>query len=130
MLPNLDSTPTVYVVDDDDGVRKGLRRYLEARGFPVSDYASGSAFLAEVQAPKIGCLVLDFYLPGLTGLEILEQVQSRGWTLPAIIMTGHAHSFLEEQVLRSGAWAFLKKPFEPHVLFSTIEQALCTHSTF
>jgi FixJ family two-component response regulator len=127
-MPNLDPTPTVCVIDDDDSVRKSLRRFLESCRFAVLNYASGNAFLAEMQSPKIGCLVCDFQMPGLNGLETLRLAQSRGWSLPAIIITGVFDASLEQQVLRSGGLALLRKPIEPQVLLSIIDKALRGHS--
>jgi hypothetical protein len=71
MLSNSRESGIICVVDDDEGVRKSFRRYLEVKGLSVRDYCSGEVFLAEMHAPSIGCLVLDFHLPGSTGLEIL-----------------------------------------------------------
>ncbi len=124
MLSNSRESGIICVVDDDEGVRKSFRRYLEVKGLSVRDYCSGEVFLAEMHAPSIGCLVLDFHLRGSTGLEILIRSRSQGWMFPVIMMTGHQSSSLEEQALRSGARAVLRKPIEPHVLFSTIEKAL------
>jgi two-component system, LuxR family, response regulator FixJ len=119
---------TICVVDDDESVRKSLCRFFEAWGLAVREYASGKAFLAEMQAPSIGCLVIDFDLPELNGLEILGRAQSQGWVLPVIMITGDQDSSLEERALRSGVWAFLRKPVDPHVLISTIDKAVRGHS--
>jgi FixJ family two-component response regulator len=124
MQSDPDTAHAVHVVDDDDHVRTALRRFLRACGFAGQDFSSGNDFLAEMQAPGSGCLVLDFNLPGLNGLEVLRHVQSRGWILPVIIVTGSADASVKEQVLQSGAWAFLKKPVDPLVLLSTIEKAI------
>ena len=114
----------VHVVDDDESVRRSWCRLLKACGFAVQDHASGNAFLAVMQVPRGGCLVLDFQMPGLNGLETLTRAQSRGWNLPVIIVTGTPDSSLEEQVRRSGAWAFLRKPIDPDVLLSTVDKAV------
>ena len=93
-------------------------------GFTVASYASGDAFLAEAKQPKLGCLVLDFHMPGLNGLETLKRARLLGWTLPAVFVTGHHTAPLEDQTLRSGACAFLSKPVDPSILIRTIEKAL------
>src|SRR3954462_7701685 len=113
-------TPNVYVVDDDEGVCTALRRYLEACGFAVWTYGSGKAFLAETQPPRNGCLVLDLELPGLSGLEVLGHMQSRGWTLPVIVLSGSSDVSGEEHVLRSGARAFISNPPDSHLLLTTV----------
>ena len=103
---------TIYLVDDNDAVRRSLHRFFEAYGFAVRAYPSGEAFLAEVPTQENSCLILDFHLPGLNGLEILKRVRSQGWYLPVIVLTGNDDSSLEEQVLRLGVKAFLRKPFD------------------
>jgi two-component system response regulator FixJ len=117
------SRAIICLVDDDQAVRASFRLFLEVCGFTVRGYASGNAFLAALE-PEIGCVVLDYHLPGLNGIETLRQVRSQGWLMPAIIMTGGIEARLEEQALRSGAWAFLRKPIDPDVLLITIERAI------
>jgi FixJ family two-component response regulator len=118
----------VCVVDDDGAVRASLRLFLELCGFTVRDYASGDAFLDDLKPLEIGCLLLDFHLPGLNGIETMRQARSRGCLVPAIIMTGSLKERLEEQALRAGAWTFLRKPIDPDVLFATIEKAMHTQN--
>jgi len=117
-----DAASTIYVVDDNDAVRTALRRYLELEGFAVRVFASGNDFLDQ-EPPPAGCLVLDFDLPELNGLEVMRQAQSRGWTLPVIMITGNLHAHMREEALRTGARAFLEKPIDAVVLIATIEKA-------
>jgi FixJ family two-component response regulator len=116
------------VVDYDQAVRASLRVFLELCGFTVRDYASGNALLADLKPLEIGCLLLDFHLPGLNGIETMRQARSLGCLVPAIIMTGSLKERLEEQALRSGAWAFLRKPIDPDVLSTTIQKAMHTQN--
>jgi len=118
----------VHIVDDDESVRRSLCRFLEAYGFAVRCYGTGNAFLADMQTPRYGCLVLDFQMPGLDGLETLARAYSGGWTLPVIIISASQDPFLETQVRRAGAWAFLRKPIDPEILLSTVDKAARGHS--
>ena len=114
---------TIYVVDDDSGVCNGLRRFLGLYGFTVQDYASGNAFLLDWKS-SAGCLVLDYELPRVNGMEIMKQARLQGCFLPIIIMTGNPEGPLEEQAIRAGAWAFLRKPIDPNALLAVIESAI------
>ena len=114
---------TIRLVDDHDGVRTSLRRFLETYGFGVRDYASGEAFLADLPATGRGCLILDYFLPGLDGLEILRQAQSQGCFLPVIMLTGNEDPLLEKLALQSGVRALLKKPTDLYGLASRVEEA-------
>jgi two-component system response regulator FixJ len=113
----------VYVVDDDESVRDSLRALLESYKMIVRDYASADLFLAEVEQPTTGCLVLDLHMQGLTGLGLLRRLRAQGSSLPVIVMTGRGDSSLKENVAQAGAFAFLEKPMTDTVLLSTIENA-------
>jgi FixJ family two-component response regulator len=82
------------------------------------------SLLAETQTPGIGYLVLDLELPGLSGLEVLGYIWSRGWTLPVIVFSGSSDVPGKEDVLRSGARTFMSKPPDSHLLLETIEKAV------
>ena len=113
---------TIFIVDDNDGTRRSLRRFFEIFGFTVRDYASGETFLAELPTSLRGCLILDFNLPGLDGFEILRRVRFQGWHLPVIIVTGSDAP--EEQATRLGASAFFRKPADPNALAAKVIAAV------
>jgi two-component system, LuxR family, response regulator FixJ len=79
---------TVFVVDDDDGVREALGLLLEAEGFAVRTYSSAKGVLGETQVPDNSCLVTDYHMPGMDGLALVDALRTRGNSIPAILMTG------------------------------------------
>jgi FixJ family two-component response regulator len=123
-----DSVSTVYVVDDEVSLRNSLRRLLNMHGITVETYDCAEAFLVDAGHLKHGCLLLDINMPGLTGLELLEQLRSNDWHVPAVLMTaGCLDGYFREQARQVGAFAILEKPLDVHVLLSTIEQAVIQH---
>jgi two-component system, LuxR family, response regulator FixJ len=85
---SLEERPTAYVVDDDDAVRDSIRMLLESQGFTVCTYASGWSFLREARANRNSCLVVDVNMPGMNGLELLDQLRRDGIMVPAIVVYG------------------------------------------
>lgn len=108
----------IAVVDDDEDVRRALRRLLVASGFTVRAYASGEALLAAQDAPD--CLVLDVHLGGMTGPEVYAQLQRSGPAPPVVFIT--AHHEISESIERTGATC-LWKPFDGEALLAAIEGA-------
>ena len=123
MRPTAPPKPTVHVVDDDDGVRESLRFLLEAEGMAVRAYASAAALLA-ADAPPGGCVLTDFHMPGMDGLQLQAALAARGSTLPVIVMTGHADVPVAVRAMKAGAVDFLEKPFLDVQLLGAVRQAL------
>jgi len=115
---------TVFIVDDDDGVRESLAVLLEAGGFNVAQFSSGSAFLAAVKPAQNGCLVLDVRMPGLSGLEVQARLGELSVSLPVIIMTGHGDLKMAVQAMKAGAVDFIEKPYNPENLTAAVRAAL------
>jgi FixJ family two-component response regulator len=113
---------TVYIVDDDEAVRDSLRSLLESYRLTVRDYASADDFLTDEQ-PKVGCLLLDLHMPGMTGLQLLRRLRNDRSRLPVIAITGRSDPTLKKQVAQAGAFALLEKPMSDDVLLWTVKSA-------
>lgn len=113
----------VFVVDDDEGIRTSLSRALRLRGFTVEPFESAQAFLDAYDDSKIGCLVLDYGMPGMSGLELQDHINRKGFPLPIIFITGHGGVPESVQAMKGGAVDFLEKPFRQSVLVERIETA-------
>lgn len=118
------STPTVFVVDDDEAVRKSLAWLIGSVGLAVQAYENADAFLASWTVERPGCLVLDVRMPGMSGLELQDALGRRGSSLPVIIVTGHADVPMAVRALKAGAVDFIEKPFNDQVLLDRIQDAV------
>lgn len=116
-------TPVLLVVDDDVAVLNSLKFCLEIDGFEVQLYASGQELLDEPALPSSGCLVLDYHLPDMTGLEVLARLRSEGVDLPAILITGQPGIPLRRQAAVAGV-AVVEKPVLGNALTEAIRGAL------
>jgi RNA polymerase sigma factor (sigma-70 family) len=117
--------PTVFVVDDDDSVRKSLVRLLKSMGYPARLYASAREFLDDWRHnPTPGCLVLDVQLPGLNGLELQEQLRDSAHPIPIIFITGHGDIPMSVRAMKAGAVDFLAKPFQDEDLLWAVQEAI------
>jgi len=116
--------PIVYVVDDDDGMRRALTLLLSTVGYATEAYARPSEFLAHFKPEEPGCLVLDIRMPGMSGLELQEQLNRTGCMLPIIFITGHGDVPMAVQAMKAGAFEFIQKPFRDQDLLDQINHAL------
>ena len=117
------SKETIFVVDDDEGVRNSLRILLLSAGYKVIAFASAIEFLQADQSMG-ACLVTDIRMPKMSGLELQEELLKRRSTLPVIVITGHGDVPLAVRAMKSGAVDFIEKPFYDEVLLSSISKAL------
>src|ERR1700756_4939210 len=118
------TAPTVFVVDDDEGVRNSLRFLLKSVGLAAHAVGSASEFLATYRPSQPGCLVLDVRMPGMSGLELQEQLNLRGAVVPVIFITGHGDVPMAVEAMQAGAFDFLQKPFRDQDLIDRIQRAL------
>jgi len=119
-----DPAPTIFVVDDDEGVRNSLRFLLKSVGLTTHALASAAEFL-EIYSPRQpGCLVLDVRMPGMSGLELQQQLNLRGAVIPVIFITGHGDIPMAVEAMQQGAFDFLQKPFRDQDLIDRIQRAL------
>ena len=114
---------TVFVVDDDEGVRNGLSFLLRTSGYAVETFSSAIAFLDAYGGCQRGCLLLDVRMPHMTGLELQQELNRRGWSIPTIFITGHATVSSAVAALRAGAFDFIEKPLRDDALIESIARA-------
>ncbi|MGB8063545.1 MAG: response regulator [Candidatus Sulfotelmatobacter sp.] len=120
----LDARPTVFVVDDDISVRESLELLIRCEGWRPETFASAQEFLTRPRALVPSCLVLDFSLPGLNGLELQKRVAVERTDMPIIFITGYGDVPITVQAMKAGAVEFLTKPFRDDVLLRAIRAAL------
>jgi FixJ family two-component response regulator len=117
------ATLRIYVVDDDESARVGLRRLLRSSGFQVEIFGSAQEFLDHGPIENGGLIVLDVWMPGINGLELQKILLAKGSKLPIIFITGFEDSLARSEALKSGAIAFLQKPIDEQTLLGAIEAA-------
>jgi two-component system, LuxR family, response regulator FixJ len=115
---------TVFVVDDDAGVRDSVVEMINVKGIPTRSFSSAEEFLAQYDSSWTGCLVTDVKMEGMTGLQLQQRLNEMGSTLPIIIITGYADVPMAVKAMQSGAVTFLEKPAKDQELSRAIEQAL------
>lgn len=116
--------PKVYIVDDDEAVRRGLGALLTVRGHVVETYASAEDFLARLPAGAAGCALIDLRMPGMGGLELQRELKRRGHALGVVVITGHGDVPVAVAALKAGAVDFLEKPFDSDAILASIAEAL------
>lgn len=118
------SSQLVAVVDDDAAVRHALKFALEFDGLAVCVHDGAGALLADPDLARYGCLVVDYRLPGIDGLELVETLRARGVRAPVIMITGRANRGMRERAERAGVETVLEKPLNDGILGDTIRLAL------
>jgi FixJ family two-component response regulator len=114
---------SIAIVDDEEPVRKALCRLLRLAGLTVETFESGQAFLDSLPAQRPDCLVLDLYMPGLNGLQVLERLRAADVTLPTVVITAHDQAQMRAQCIAAGAAACLPKPLSEQQLLEAIAKA-------
>ncbi len=115
---------TVFIVDDDEGVRDALSMLLGTIGQAHELFASAMEFLESYDESKGGCLVLDIRMPRMSGLDLQEKLNEKGSLLPIIFITGHGDILMAVEAMRRGALDFIRKPFREQDLLDRINEAL------
>jgi two-component system, LuxR family, response regulator FixJ len=113
-------TDCIVVVDDDDAVRDSVGILLETHGFHVRNFASGAEFLSSDVYKIMSCLLIDYHMPDMTGLEVVEELQRLGRSYPTILITGLADDTIIQRALSAGIMAILEKPPPDDVLIDTV----------
>ncbi|MDA9522064.1 histidine kinase [Bradyrhizobium sp. CCBAU 11434] len=114
----------IFVVDDDNHIREGIRKVLEADGRTVEDFATCEAFLEAYHPGREACLLVDAYLPGMGGLELLQHLSHSSHRLPAVMITGNGDVSMAVQAMKAGALDFIEKPFHHSDLRASVDRAL------
>lgn len=116
--------PIVFVIDDEEQVRKSLALLLRSVGIAVETFGTADAFLQDWNPDRSGCVVLDIRLPGMSGLELQEHLSAQDAMVPIIFITGHGDVSSAVRAMRQGAFHFLEKPFSDQELLDNIHRAL------
>ncbi len=115
---------TVHVVDDDAAVRDSLSFLLGFADIGVRTYASAIEFLDHADAAASGCILTDIRMPGMSGLDLVQELKKRGLMRPVIVLTGHADVALAVEAMKAGVMDFIEKPFDDEALLSAVRTAL------
>jgi FixJ family two-component response regulator len=118
------AVPTVFIIDDDDGMRQAIQDLVESVGLRAESFTTGEEFLREQRASDPSCLVLDVRLPQMSGLDFQRKLAETGVQIPIIFITAHGDIPMSVRALKSGAVEFLTKPFRDQDLLDAIQQAL------
>jgi FixJ family two-component response regulator len=115
----------VFLVDDDPSIRKGLGRLLKSAGHTIETFGSAQEFLeADPRCEGPACLVLDIKMPGLTGLDLHQEMLKREYAMPIVFITGHGNIPMSVKAMKEGAVDFLTKPFDEDELLNAVQEAL------
>lgn len=116
----------VIIVDDDEDVRLSTSILLRLDGYDPQTFVSGQELLDGIATLKPGCILLDYRMQGLTGLQVLRALRALGISWPVVLMTGHADTDVGLEALKMGALAFLEKPFPENALLEVLDRAYQT----
>ncbi len=118
------SEATIYIVDDDEAIRKSLALLMRSEGYLAKTCSSAQQFLKSYVPAVPACVVLDVRMPGMSGMELQDLLIKREIHVPVIIMTGHGDISMAVRAMKAGACDFIEKPFENQLLLGRIEEAL------
>jgi len=114
----------VMIVDDDNSIRKSVRRLMKSYGIAVETFASAEEFLGSDRLDKTSCLILDVHMPGISGLELQKRLIASGNAIPVIFITAFADDGARAKAMKAGAVGYLAKPFDDEELLNCIRAAL------
>ena len=124
MAENQTTEPTVFIIDDDASVRKSMSRLLNAAGIRAETFASAEEFLTRDSYKDVGCIILDIRMPGLTGMDLQDELNKSDHPLPIIFITGHGTIPVGVAAMKKGAVDFLPKPVDPGALIEAVKNAI------
>ena len=114
----------IVVIDDDDAVRDSVSTLLEAHGFSVRCFASGPEFLQSDFPGKTACLLLDYHMPDMTGIDLLNELKRRGLSYPTILITGLSDAMIQKRAEAAGVLEVLRKPTPHKVILDAVRNAI------
>ena len=112
----ISQTSTIFVVDDEPAVRKSIKLILQRTGFPIELFESAVDFLEQFDSLRAGCLITDVRMPGMDGMQLLKQLESRNARLPILMLSAHGDIRMAVRAMKLGAIDFLEKPVDPNTL--------------
>jgi two-component system response regulator FixJ len=118
------STPTVFVIDDQEAVRHALGEMLQVFGYAVETHASADAFLKTLREGMTGCIVADVRMPGMDGIELVRELARQNFPLPVVLISGHADVPMAVAAIKAGAEDFIEKPVDDAQLLAAINRCL------
>ncbi|MCY1666919.1 response regulator transcription factor [Rhizobium sp. SL86] len=121
------AVPTIAIVDDDPAIREALEDLVHSYGYGSALFASAEELLGFDRRDTIGCMIVDIAMPGLSGLDLQDELHRSGWKTPVIFLTSHRDAHTREAAIRGGAFAYLTKPAAFQQVIDAIEQALAGH---
>jgi FixJ family two-component response regulator len=116
--------PIIGIVDDDESFRQALERLLGTFAFRVRTFASGEELLQSSELPVVSYLLLDVAMPGMSGLEVQQQLRVRGLRIPTVFVTAHADDEVTRHLIAAGAIAVLPKPVDQHMLLHLVQRVM------
>ena len=111
----------IAIVDDDESFREALERFLGTFAFRIRTFASGEGFLESGELRSVACLLLDVAMPGMSGLEVIQQLRARGLRIPTVFVTAHADGEVAQHLVAAGAIAILRKPVDRQRLLRLVQ---------
>lgn len=124
MAQDYGDPPAIAIIDDDDAVRSAIRLLAVSLGWTAHCYGAAGEFLDDLSTKPVDCLILDLQMPGVTGADLLEDLKSRGISLPVVVITALKDDPMVARAHASGAMTVLTKPFRDQALVTAIEQVL------
>jgi FixJ family two-component response regulator len=117
----------VAIVDDEESIRRALKRLMISAGFRAQSFASGEEFLASLVADRPACVVLDLHMPVMSGFDIQQRLRDEKYLIPIVVITGHDSGESQRRAMDAGAVAYLRKPVNDEALLRAIETAISSN---
>ena len=116
--------PTVFLIDDDASIRRSLSRLLRSAGYTSETFSSAEEFLRRGHFDGVGCILLDVKMPGLSGMDLQEELNKADYHMPIVFVTGHGDIPMTVEAMKKGAVDFLTKPFDDEELLHALKAAI------